>query len=110
MTPFEISGTTYGTKSNCYSVTMGHATLHFSYHTLVGVHVWWPDGDHTGTSRCGTYRQKNRWGPTTARHMKICALDGPGAQLRTEEELFEIVRGALFADVVAAPLNQGERL
>jgi hypothetical protein len=109
MTPsFEIIGNTYGTTGNCYSVAMGRVTLHFSYKTLIGVHVWWLKSDHPGTSRDAAYRQKNVWGPTTGRHMKVCGLDGPSAKVCTEEELYEIVRGALFADVVAAPLNQGD--
>lgn len=107
ITPFEIHGTTYGT-TNCHSVVIGRVTLHFSYQTLIGVHVWWTDEAYSGTSRDMAYRRENVWGSTTGRHMKVCGLTGPSVQVRTEEELYEIVRGALFADVVAAPLNQGE--
>lgn len=108
MTPFGIAGSTYGTTGICYSVVLGRVTLHFSYKTLIGVHIWWTDAAYTGTSRDVSYRQKNVWGPTTGRHMKVCGLDGPSVKERTEEELYEIVRGALFEDVVAAPLNQGD--
>jgi hypothetical protein len=120
MRPFFINGTLHnvdGRASKVYSVYMGHVALHFSYKTLIGVHVFpsevtvtQPDGisprqpgNYGGEQ---SYRVHNAWGPTTAKHMKQCGLDM--AKVRTEEELYEIVRGALFVDVVHAPLNQGE--
>jgi hypothetical protein len=102
MNPFIISGEPHGT--NNYSVSMGYVTLHFSYKTLIGVHIF----NNPGTLHEASFRVHNAWGPTTGRHMKAVGLEH--AQVRTEEELYEIVRGALFADVVAAPLNQTDTL
>lgn len=101
MKPFEIVGQAHlvaGTEraaANVYTVHMGSIQLHFSYNTLIGVHVFDPSER--------SYRVHNAWGPTTGKHMRQCGLDM--ARVVTESELFEIVRGALFADVVAAPLN-----
>jgi hypothetical protein len=103
MSPFEIIAHPQEDTKNLYSVSMGAVTLHFSYKTLIGVHVFTP-GEKS-------YRVENVWGRLYAtgrhfRHFKLCGLDR--ALVRTERELQEIVRGALFADVVAAPLNHGE--
>jgi hypothetical protein len=118
MNPFIIAGEPGSAGSSCYSVNLGSVKLHFSYKTLIGVHVF-PAGvtvtphrsfirarEPGGFAGEQSYRVENAWGPTTGRHMKALGLEH--AAVKTEAELQELVRGALFADVVASPLNHGE--
>lgn len=107
MPPFEIHGDSLG-ANNLFTVNIGNVSLHFSYRTLIGIHVH-DRNDVTGMLLpTKSYRQENVWGPTTGKHVRKHGLEH--AEIRTEAELCEIVRGALFEDVVRAPLNQGEQL
>jgi hypothetical protein len=104
--PFTISGDPHGETGKCYTVHLPTVSLHFSYKTLVGIHVW--GSSEGGSNRTvGAFRQPNVWGPTTAKHMRAMGLEKTTPE-RSEEELYEIVRGALFESVVHQPLNQGE--
>jgi hypothetical protein len=102
MKPFTITGTQR--SPNSYTVHLRDIALHFSYSTLVGVHVFAPGI----ADPVKAYRQRNTWGSTTHRHMQDAGLTYKTVKVVTENELYEVVRGALFDAVIAAPLNHSD--
>ena len=87
-----------------FMLEIGRVTLLFSHKTLIGVDVSYPYPS-SGVEFCyELVGARHDPSPTMRRHVKQMGMLEP-ILLRTGEELQEVVRAALFEDLVAAPLN-----